>query len=496
MGQRLLVLDADEAFIDEHRAGLELVFEADFVGSSENIVETLGGGGYAAILLSAEIDEGRGYAVCASIRNHRPLSDFKIVLISSRATESDFARHKKLRVRADQYLRKPILTDALVSELGAFVPRKASALDGTLDALMGIDIDEDWLASLGGPDPPPKESGEEESCAPRRWEDDHAAAMGRLISELRARTMELAQARRMIEDLQSAAAEAEALRGGLEADLRAKDAELLAARQDIQELQRKNDTITVNLEEMEERQKSLDGLHVRLQETEDQLRWLESPSRLGRYANDVLYERMHEAVAEKKALLRQLEALTQDLAEKNLQAVQLIRAREDAQQHFLEVEGRTRRLERDFESRVEGERSILFSRMEELKDSEAAARKLVSALEEACAAKAREMEAAALSHGEEKRRLLEDFEAQRQALVSSSRAQKEELLAALGAMVSMGGAGGGLGQPADRADQVDPVDQTDPLGPLDLLSPVDPVGQADPVDLANPLDPRAGEGGQ
>jgi DNA-binding response OmpR family regulator len=440
MGQRLLVLDADSAFIDEHGTALELVFDVDFVGSSENVVRMLEGGNYAAILISVEIDDGKGYAVCASIRNHRPLSGFKILLISSNATNSDFARHKKLRVHADQYLHKPIQTNVLVSELSAFVPQKAAALDGTLDVLMGVDIDEDWLASLDSADAAPKTE------EPRRWEDDHAAAMGRLITELRAKTLEASQARQEIEAQQDrAAAMAEEL-DEMKAELQTKTIELLGAKQDIQELQRKNDTITVNLEELEGRQKDMEGLQVRLQETEGQLKYLESPSRLGKYADGILYDRMCEAVAEKRELLLRLEAMTQELAEKDLQAVALMRARESAQQHFLEIEGRVRQVERDFESRVESERMLLFARMEELKDSEAAAKKQVRALEETCAGLGRDLEAAALAHGEEKRRLLEDFERQKRVLTSSLRARRQEPAAAPDATSAMDALGEDIGK--------------------------------------------------
>jgi DNA-binding response OmpR family regulator len=438
MGQRLLVLDGDRAFIDEHRAALELIFEVDFVSSSQNIVKTLEDGEYAAVLISAEIDQNKGYAVCANIRNHRGLAESKIVLISSNATKSDFARHRMLRVRADRYLHKPIQTDALVSELESFVPRKASALD----ALIGLDIDEDWLKSLDSPDAPATGGGASDLAEARAASLEkekqrglataNAAGMGRLISELQGRSLELSRAREEIEGLEEEVEELKAKvsgmekeRDALEAGLQAKSMELLGAQQEIQELQRRNDSITVNLEELEERQKDLEVLRVRLQEAEDQIRYLESPSRLGQFADGVLYERMHKAVAEKKELLSQLEASTQQLAEKNVQAVELIRARENVQQAFLDVEGRVRMLERDFESRVESERRLLFSRMEELKDAEAAAKKQLRALEDECAAKGQELEATLLAHDEEKRRLLEDFEVQRQALAESFMAQKE-----------------------------------------------------------------------
>jgi hypothetical protein len=89
-----------------------------------------------------------------------------------------------------------------------------------------------------------------------------------------------------------------------------------------------------------------------------------------------------------------------------------------------------RQVERDFESRVESERMLLFARMEEMKDAEAAARKQARALEETCADLGRDLKTAALAHEEEKRRLAEDFERQKQGLVSLLRARNERQAAA------------------------------------------------------------------
>jgi DNA-binding response OmpR family regulator len=398
MGQRLLVLDADGMFINEHRAALEFNFEVDFVDCPDNVIDMLESGNYAAGLISAELGDSSGYTVCASIRNKLSLRGFKLVLISSKATKADFARHKRTRGRADLYLHKPIATSKLVSSLGNFIPPKTFALDSTLDVLMGVDIGEDWLKSLNSVEPTKE-------------------------SNLQASAAELLNAQQENQELQSQNTGLQASVSELEAELQAKMAELLNAQQENQELQNQNATITANFEE---RQKKLEDVQRGLKEAETQLKCLESPQALEKHVYRVLYNRMNEAVSEKKSLLEQLEALTEELAAKNQEAISLIRAREESQQHLLAVEEGMRRLEQEFEDRVECERKLIFTSMEDLKYSEAAAHKRVRELEESCAAGVSEIESLRVAHEEEKQRLIEDFEMQKQNLISSFKAQKEE----------------------------------------------------------------------
>src|SRR5690606_18581720 len=49
-----------------------------------------------------------------------------VVILSSEATEEIFEQHRKLRTRAEEYLRKPIDPDALVERLGGIVTLEAS----------------------------------------------------------------------------------------------------------------------------------------------------------------------------------------------------------------------------------------------------------------------------------------------------------------------------------------------------------------------------------
>ncbi|MDR2697735.1 MAG: hypothetical protein LBB40_04580, partial [Holophagales bacterium] len=147
-----------------------------------------------------------------------------------------------------------------------------------------------------------------------------------------------------------------------------------------------------------------------------------------------------EAIVEKQALLRQLETLTQEIAAKNLQAVAFLKSKEDLLQHLLNVEESKHRLELEFETRVESERKLFMSRLDDHQDSAPALRKRISELEDVCAAKNKELESAHSAHSEEIRRLTTDFESQRQHMTFLSNTRQKAILTALSALDEARGA--------------------------------------------------------
>ncbi len=59
------------------------------------------------IVISAELPNMSGYALCAKFKKHQPLQHIPLILTSSNATLETFEHHKKLKTRADGYLMKP-----------------------------------------------------------------------------------------------------------------------------------------------------------------------------------------------------------------------------------------------------------------------------------------------------------------------------------------------------------------------------------------------------
>lgn len=149
MGQRLLIVDSDRRFIKDHQVALEAAFEVDFVNGTESVPAKLSNGNYAAALICVEVSENKGYALCSILRRMPELASIKIGLISTKATEEEYARHRSLKGRAaDLYLRKPIDSGTLVTELSALAPMKTVDQDNPLGDLTGTDLGDEWLDSL------------------------------------------------------------------------------------------------------------------------------------------------------------------------------------------------------------------------------------------------------------------------------------------------------------------------------------------------------------
>jgi CheY-like chemotaxis protein len=148
MGHRLLVVDSDRRFLQDHKVSLESAFDVDFREGTEGTLSHLESGDYAAILLCVEASENKGYSLCSAIRRSPVLGDLKVVLISAKATDEEYARHQSLKGKADLYLHKPIRPNALVSALTPVVPLKSVDPDNPLGDLGGADLGDEWLESL------------------------------------------------------------------------------------------------------------------------------------------------------------------------------------------------------------------------------------------------------------------------------------------------------------------------------------------------------------
>ncbi len=74
-----------------------------------------------AIVLCAELPSMSGYSICAKLRKDPLLRDIPLLFTSSEATAATFEHHKKLKVRADEYLSKPIDAGHFIDVLGRHV---------------------------------------------------------------------------------------------------------------------------------------------------------------------------------------------------------------------------------------------------------------------------------------------------------------------------------------------------------------------------------------
>jgi len=115
----ILVIDTDQAFVDELRVVLEsrdigLVHTTD----PEYGIDTANRDQPSLIVLNADVP--KGFAVCRKIKKDAGLRDIPLVLTTARASEETMKKHKTLNTRADYYLRKPFDADEILS----FIPIK------------------------------------------------------------------------------------------------------------------------------------------------------------------------------------------------------------------------------------------------------------------------------------------------------------------------------------------------------------------------------------
>ncbi len=143
----VLIIDADEEFSGRLRAALD----------SRGVSVQVTGDGRAgldmarinipdAIVVCVELPRMSGYSICAKLKKDAVLKSVALVITSAEATQETFEHHKKLRNRAEEYLRKPFEPQALVDVLTPYLN------------MHGEDAGEVTIASSTHPEPEPPPS--------------------------------------------------------------------------------------------------------------------------------------------------------------------------------------------------------------------------------------------------------------------------------------------------------------------------------------------------
>ena len=73
------------------------------------------------IILCVELTRGSGYSVCNKLKKDGGMASIPLILTSSQATEETFEQHKKLRTRAEAYIKKPFTMDVIMGSVGQYV---------------------------------------------------------------------------------------------------------------------------------------------------------------------------------------------------------------------------------------------------------------------------------------------------------------------------------------------------------------------------------------
>ncbi len=118
----VLIIDAEEDFAqrlaEEVRAhGVEPTLTGDGKAGLDmahiNIPD--------AIVLCVELPRMSGYSICAKLKKDATLKGVPLIITSAEATQETFEHHKKLKTRAEEYLKKPFEPDVLVDLLRRYV---------------------------------------------------------------------------------------------------------------------------------------------------------------------------------------------------------------------------------------------------------------------------------------------------------------------------------------------------------------------------------------
>ena len=306
MGKRLLVVDSDRRFIQDHKSPLESAFEVDFLYATEGALTRLESGQYGALLLCVETSENKGYALCSAIRRAPDLGDLKIALISAKATEEEYSRHRGTKGKADLYLHKPINSSALIPALAAYVPMREDDPDNPLGDLAGADLGDEWLESL-------KTELDTEPVRAVQPPQVIAPAPGWATE---ASTERASRNQGEVELLEWRVKD-------LELKLAARYEELERKNHDIEELIQRNAAVTRNLDEVQQTQSDVDLLRQRV---------LDREAAFGR-----LQDELQDALDEQKHLIDQLEDVNTLLAEKTQQNAELLESHQLLQAQLEEA---------------------------------------------------------------------------------------------------------------------------------------------------------------
>ncbi|MBI2897515.1 MAG: response regulator [Deltaproteobacteria bacterium] len=135
--KRILVFESDTAFAAEltrdfaHYGGVVEVVDDGNVGLERARVERP-----ELILLCIELPRMNGFSICNKLKKNPELKDIPLIIMSSEASEETFEQHRKLRTRAEDYLRKPFTFETLLEKVSLFVQLEPGAVAAPEDPVV------------------------------------------------------------------------------------------------------------------------------------------------------------------------------------------------------------------------------------------------------------------------------------------------------------------------------------------------------------------------
>ncbi len=121
--RKIIVVDPDKKFWkDVEKVVNTDICEVIFLENGQSLMGKLKEEKFDLIILNLELPDKNGFIFCNQIKKDANLKNIPVIITSSEKTEADFEQHKKLKVRAQEYLRKPISLLKLKNTIKSFLP--------------------------------------------------------------------------------------------------------------------------------------------------------------------------------------------------------------------------------------------------------------------------------------------------------------------------------------------------------------------------------------
>ncbi len=125
--KKVLLIDADADYQDMVRGVLENAgYIVDTQSEGEAGFRLARKNEYDLVILNVELPDVNGYALCKRFRTEEKTAGIPLILTSELATREDFDKHRRLKVRADDYLHKPYSDDQLLKKVENLIGFKIS----------------------------------------------------------------------------------------------------------------------------------------------------------------------------------------------------------------------------------------------------------------------------------------------------------------------------------------------------------------------------------
>lgn len=117
-GVKILAIEGDKDYQNMLRNILENNgYTVDIVDKGEEALKMLKKNSYSLVILNVELPDINGYALCKTIRTDKSTASIPLIITSEKSTQEDFDKHRKLKVRADDYLLKPYTDDQILRKV-------------------------------------------------------------------------------------------------------------------------------------------------------------------------------------------------------------------------------------------------------------------------------------------------------------------------------------------------------------------------------------------